>query len=372
MKLSVLQSSLRRKLATVKPAVAGKSSLPVLSNVLLTATDGGRLKIAATNLDVGITTYCGAKIEMEGAVTVPAQLLSDVVNSLPDDTVTLELDERTQTLNIKCGRTTANVKGIEADEFPVLPYVNGTPLVSFENAATLRTALDQVVFAAAQDDARPVLAGVLWRATFDGICLAAADGYRLAVKNLHAETSVQPTEKREEIIPAKSLQQVARVLSDDTPVDVVLTENQALFRCGDTEIVTRLVMGKFPDFERIIPAQHLTRAVVDTATFARDVKLTSYFAAASANIVKLTFDAQGAYAISANATEIGGNTSSGEAMVEGEGGTIALNVTFLQDALAACKSAQIAIETQTPQSPAVIKPVGDDNYIHICMPMAVR
>lgn len=371
MKIEVLQSQLKRKLATVKPAVAGKASLPVLANVLL-ATDEGRLKIAATNLDVGITAYCGAKIENEGAVTIPAQLFTDVINGLPDDKVTLELDERTQTLNIKCGRTTANVKGIEADEFPVLPTVKGTPLVSFDNAATLRTALDQVTFAAAQDDTRPVLAGVLLRVTFDGVCLAAADGFRLAVKNLRGETTVLPTEKREEIIPAKSLQQVARALSDDTPVDVVLTESQALFRCGDTEVVTRLVAGKFPDFERIIPGKHLTRTVVDTAAFSKDVRLASYFASASANIVKLEFDTNGAYTISANASEIGDNKSSGEAMVAGEGGQIALNVAFLQEAIAACKSQQIAIETQTPQSPAVLKPVGDDTYLHIVMPMTVR
>lgn len=371
MKIEVLQSHLKRKLATVKPAVAGKSSLPVLSNILFRAEVHG-LTVQATNLDVGITTFTGAKTHETGAVTAPAQLLSDVVNSLPDAPITFELDERTQELRYHCGRSHGAIKGIESDEWPIVPEVKGTPLVSFENAATLRTALDQVAFAAAQDDTRPVLAGMLWRVTHDGVCLAAADGFRLAVKNIRQETGIMPTEKREEIIPAKSLQQVARVLSDDTSVDVVLTDSQALFRCGDTEIVTRLVAGKFPDFERIIPAQHLTRTVVDTAAFSKDVKLASYFATASANIVKCEFDTQGAYTISANASEIGDNKSSGEAIVHGEGGQIALNVAFLQDAIAACKSAQIAIETQDATRPAVIRPVGDDTYLMTIMPMTVR
>lgn len=368
MRVQVLQSQLRRRLATVKPAVAGKSSLPVLTNVLL-ATDAGRLKIAATNLDVGITAYCGAKIEDAGAVTVPAQLFTDVINGLPDDAVTLELDEKTQTLNIKCGRTTANVKGIESDEFPTLPVVSGKPLIRLM-PNVLRDIADHVAIAAEKGIAKPILQAVLMCLRGDTAMFVAADGFRMAMKTVTLEEPVN--EPVDVLIPAKALQQVARALSDDTPVDVVLTESQALFRCGDTEVVTRLVAGKFPDFERIIPTKYLTRTVVDTAAFSKDVRLASYFASASANIVKLEFDTNGAYTISANASEIGDNKSSGEAMVHGEGGTIALNVQFLQEAVSACKSAQVAIETQTPQAPAVIRPVGDDTYIHICMPMTVR
>lgn len=371
MKLTVLQSNLRRKLATVKPAVAGKSSLPVLSNVLLTATDG-RLRIDATNLEIGITADCAAKVENEGAVTVPAQLLSDVINSLPDAPVAFELDERTQELRYQCGRSSGAIKGIEADEFPVIPTADNTPLLSLA-PSVLRDIADQVAFAASTEISRPVLTAVLMRVRGDAATFAAADGFRMAIKTITLETPVD--EPVDVLIPAKALQNFARVFADvEGNIDVTVTPSggQVLFHAPDTDCISRLVDGVFPDFERIIPAQHLTRAVVDTATFSKDVKLASYFAAASANIVKLTFDTNGAYTITANASEVGDNQSSNEAIVSGEGGTIALNVQFLQEAVAACKSPQIAIEMQQATHPAVVKPVGSEGYTHICMPMTVR
>ncbi|HRC77549.1 MAG TPA: DNA polymerase III subunit beta, partial [Kouleothrix sp.] len=162
MKLSCLQENLKRGLAIVGHAVAGKSTLPVLSNILL-ASDDGRLKLAATNLEIGITCWIGAKIEDEGAVTVPAKLLSDVVSGLPNDKISLVLDQRTQTVGLKCARYEASIKGIEADEFPVIPTISDAePTASFP-PALLREAIDQVAFAAASDDTRPVLAGVLMR-----------------------------------------------------------------------------------------------------------------------------------------------------------------------------------------------------------------
>ncbi len=377
MKLSCLQENLKRGLSIVGHAVAGKSTLPVLSNILI-ATDEGRLKLAATNLEIGITCWIGAKIEDEGAVTIPAKLLSDVVGGLPNDRINLELDARTQTVHLSCSRTEANIKGIEADEFPVIPTVaDRAPTVSLP-PDMLREAIEQVAFAAASDDTRPVLAGVLMRLRGTTATFAAADGFRLAVRTINLPEPID--DPVEVIVPARALQELSRTLGDvEGNVDITITPSggQILFHTEQMDLISRLVEGKFPDFERIIPSQHATRTVLETQELAKAVKLASYFATASANIVKLTIEpggelGPGRLTITANATEVGDNQSAMDGMIHGEGGQIALNVKFLQEALGVMRTPQIALETQTPQSPGVFKPVGSEGYIHIVMPMTVR
>jgi DNA polymerase-3 subunit beta len=378
MKLSCLQENLKRGLAVVGHAVAGKSTLPVLSNILL-STDEGRLKLAATNLEIGITCWIGAKIEEEGAITVPAKLLTDYVGGLPNDKLLLAADMRTQVLNVQCGREfKANMKGIESEEFPIIPTVSDrTPTVAFP-PDMLREAIDQVAFAAATDDTRPVLAGVLMRLKGTTATFAAADGFRLSVRTITLPEPI--AEPMDVIVPARALLELGRIIGDvEGNVEVTVTPSggQVLFHTEQMDLVSRLIEGKFPDFERIIPQGHATRTVLDTQELAKAVKLASYFATASANIVKLTMESggnlgPGKLTISANAAEVGDNQSSLDGMVNGEGGQIALNVKFLTEALNALKTPQVAFETQTPQSPGVFRPIGAEGYIHIVMPMTVR
>lgn len=377
MKLTCLQENLKRGLATVSHAVAGKSTLPVLANVLL-ATDGGRLKLAATNLEVGITHWIGAQVQEEGAVTVPAKLLADVVGNLPNDRVTLTLDARTQTVKVACGRFTSNIKGIEADEFPTIPTIADRDPTASLPPDVLREAIDQVVFAAASDDSRPVLAGVLVRLRDTRLFLAAADGFRLATRTV---TLPEPVAQAAEfIVPARAMAELGRIAGDsEGPVTITVTPGggQVLFHSESTELVSRLIEGKFPDVERIIPQQYATRSVLETAELAKAVKLASLFATASQNVVKLTMEpggelGPGRLIISANAAEVGDNTGELDGMIHGEGGQIALNVKYLSELLGSVKAAQIAVETQSPQSPGVFKPVGQDGYIHIIMPMSIR
>jgi DNA polymerase-3 subunit beta len=377
MKLTCMQENLKRGLATVSHAVAGKSTLPVLSNVLL-ATDGGRLKLAATNLEVGITHWIGAQIQEEGAVTVPARLLADVVGNLPNDRVTLTLDARTQTVKVECGRFTSNIKGIEAEEFPTIPTIAEQEPTATLPPEVLREAIDQVVFAAATDDSRPVLAGVLVRMRDNRLFMAAADGFRLATRVVATpEPIAQPVEF---IVPARALAELSRIAGESqSPVSITIAPggSQALFHTESTELVSRLIDGKFPDVERIIPQQFATRTILETAELAKAVKLASYFANASQNVVKLTIEpggelGPGRLVISANAAEVGDNTGELDSMVHGEGGQIALNVKYLAELLSSVKTAQIALETQTPSSPGVFKPVGQDGYVHIIMPMSIK
>ena len=377
MHLTCLQENLKRGLATVSHAVAGKSTLPVLANVLL-ATDGGRLKLAATNLEIGITHWIGAQVQEEGAITVPAKLLADVVGGLPADNVTLTLDGRTQTLKVACGRFTNTIKGIQADEFPVIPSIADQAPVTSVPSDVLREAINQVAFAAAGDDTRPVLAGVLVRLSDTRLFMAAADGFRAATRTVTLPEPVgQPVTC---IVPARALAEVSRIVEGQaTPVSLTLSSggHQVLFHTATTELVSRLIDGQFPDVERIIPTQYLTRTVLDTAALVKAVKLASFFASASQNVVKLTMTpgdehGPGTLVISANAADVGDNTGELDGMIHGEGGQIALNVVYLTELLTCLKSAQIAIETQSPQSPGVFKPVGQADYVHIIMPMSIR
>ncbi len=377
MKLSCLQENLKRGLAIVGHAVAGKSTLPVLSNILL-ATDDGRLKLAATNLEIGITCWIGAKIDEEGAITIPAKLLSDYVGNLPNDKISLSLDARTQTVHLACARFEASIKGIEAEEFPVIPTVaDREPTVAFP-PDLLRETIDQVAFAAATDDTRPVLAGVLIRLRGKTATFAAADGFRLALRTVELPEPV--AEPQEVIVPARALLELARIIGDvEDNVEVTITPSggQVLFHTESIDLVSRLIEGRYPDIERIIPANFATRTVLETQDLSKAVKLASYFANVSSNIVRLTMESggelgPGRLTISANAAEVGDNKGALDGMVHGEGGQIALNVKYLAEALNAIKTSQIAIETQTPQNPGVFKPVGAEGYIHIVMPMTVR
>jgi DNA polymerase-3 subunit beta len=377
MKISCLQENLKRGISIVSHAVAAKSTLPVLSNILLT-TEGGRLRLQATNLEVGITCWLGAKVDEPGAVTIPAKLLSDFVGNLPNDTITLTLDERTQTVHLLCGRSEANIKGIEAEEFPTIPVVEADQPTMRIDPDLLRDAINQVAFAAAPDDTRPVLAGVLIRMRGNTVTFSATDGFRLSVRTVELEQPVQGGQ--EVIVPSRALTELARIIGDaEGPVEITVTPSggQILFHSENVDLVSRLIDGKFPDYERIIPKQYATRTVLDRNAFLQSVRQASVFAASSANIAKLALESGGEWGpgrltLSANAAEVGDNKSEIEGQVVGEGGQIALNVKYLQEALNAMPTSQVALETQTPASPGVFRPIGQEGYIHIVMPMTVR
>ena len=203
MKISCLQENLSRGLATVGRAVATRSTLPVLSNILL-QSDNGRLRLAATNLEIGVSSWVGARVTEEGNTTVPARILTEFVNSLPPGQIDIELAERSQTLNLKCARYEANIKGIDASEFPDVPTaetIEGRNRLHLE-ADTFREMIDQAVFAAATDESRPILTGVLAQFHQGGLTLAAADGFRLSVTS--ADVGVDLDDALTVIIPSSS------------------------------------------------------------------------------------------------------------------------------------------------------------------------
>jgi DNA polymerase-3 subunit beta len=375
MKVSVKQDQLARGISIVSRAVATRSTLPVLGNILL-ATDGEQLKLAATNLEIGVTHWTDARVEAEGAITVPARQLADYVNALPPDRVVMELNARTQTLHLKCARYDANIKGVDASEFPVIPTIGDHNRISIE-ADVLREMIAQASFAAAQDDSRPVLTGVLARFDADSVTFAAADGFRLSVKR--AALSSQIAAPVTVIIPSRALQDVARIIGDqEEPVEIAITENrsQVLFHLASTDLVSQLIDGNFPDYNQIVPKNLTTRTVMSTAELQNAVKAASVFARESSNIVRLNIAPEnemggGRVVIASQSAETGDNVGEIDATVDGDPIEIAFNARFLSDVLNVLNASQVALETSTPASPGVVKPVGRDDFTHVIMPMHI-
>jgi DNA polymerase-3 subunit beta len=363
-----MQENLARGLSVVSRAVSNRSTLPVLANVLLKTEDAG-LKLTATNLEIGITYWVPGKIESDGATTVPARLLTDLVNSLPaGERVDLDL-QAGDTLHLQSGRFETHIKGIDADEFPAIGAAGERPTTRVAQNV-LRRALAETTFAAASDEARPILTGVLARFEGDQLTLAAADNYRIAVKTIPILDAVPETSV---VVPARALNELARILADvDDPVEIVLAagKNQILFHLDGIDLVSRLIDGQFPNYQQVVPTSHTTRAVLDREELLRAVRPAALIAHESANIVKLqvSTDGESGITVSANA-EVGDHVGQVEAAVDGDGTTIAFNARYLADVLTNVSAEQFGLELNGPLSPGVFKPVGDERYIHVVMPV---
>lgn len=374
MNIVCLQENLRRGLGLVSHAVATRSTLPALSTVLM-ETDQGRLKLAATDLSLGITCWIGCQIGAEGGVAVPARLLNDFVASLSNEPVSMELDPRTRTLHLKCQRYEADIKGLDPMEFPAIPTIEGTEPTALLDAALLRGAIGQVVFAASTEDTRPAMTGIYTRIQHDRLLLVAADGFRLATRSLEM---LQPVEREiNVIVPARAMGELARILADQSePVHVVLTPNlnQVLFHTDQVDLVANLVEARYPDYEAIIPGAYTTRAVLSTAEFLKAVRIASFFARDGANIIRLEVlpggaDTPGKMIVTASAAEVGSNVGEVDTVLEGPGGRIAFNARYLTEALSVLGTPEVALEMQGSDRPGVLKPVGRSDQAHVIMPM---
>jgi DNA polymerase-3 subunit beta len=376
MKLSCLQENLNWGLGVVGRAVAARTTLPITNNVLL-ATESSRLKLAATNLEMAISCWIGAKVEEEGSITVPARLLSDFVGSLPPEKVNISLSPQTKTLGMKCARFEARISGVDAKDFPPIPKVEGGITTKVEVEA-LRQGISQVVFAAATEESRPVLTGV--DAKFEGskVTLAAADGFRLAVYTMPLAEAVSKT--TEVIIPARTLAELNRLIAEqEEPVEIMVNpdKGQALFKLKNIELVSQLIQGTFPNYAQLIPQSCTTKATIGVAEFLRATKTASIFARDGSGIIRLVVTpgaemAPGKVVVSARSEEVGDDVGEIDAVVEGEESKIAFNGKYLTDVLGVLHETQVALETTSPSSPGVIRPVGSDNYLHVVMPMFVQ
>ncbi len=372
MRLTCAQDNLARGLGIVGRAVSTRTLLPVLNNILL-QTDSGRLKLSATNLDIAITCWIGAMVEEEGAITVPARLFQEFIGSLPaEKPVSLVLNKEQSSVHAKCGGFEANIKGINASEFPPVTGAPETPSLKVASK-TLHQAIEQVALAAATDETRPVLTGVLVKIEGDTLTMAAADGFRLAERTLKLDQPVAQPAKL--IVPARTLQELARITTgSEGPIEISISgaDQRIIFCVDDIEMVSRLIEGNFPNYEQIIPKKHSTKITVSREAFQQATRIASLFARDSANIIKLQAqhkDDRSEIIVTATAADRGDTTSGIDAIVEGADTQIAFNSKYLSDVLAVLSSDQVLLEITDQSSPGVIRPADSDSYVHVIMPM---
>jgi len=366
LKCSLLRENLQKAIPAVSRLVSAKSALPVLQNILL-RTENGRLKLAATDLEMGITYLVGAKIDRNGDITVPSKILTEFISQNTDDKLEFEVVD--DSLKISSEKYQANLRGIDAKEFPLIPELKSAELFNLE-ASALREAISQVVFSAAQDESRPVLSGVLFKIKDATLKMVATDSYRLAEKTIELPNKVKGEVSL--IVPSRALLELARILGPiEGKVAIASSENQILFSVADeVQLISRLIEGQFPAYEQIIPKESETRAVFATNDLAAGVRVASIFARESANNVKLSLLPEaGVLNISATTLQVGENTSKISGEITGKENEISFNCKFVLDVLAVIKDEKVALEIAGKLSPGVIKPVDKKDYVYIIMPL---
>ena len=375
MQLNVQQEDLNRGLSAVARAVPTRSTLPITNNILLEADDD-QLTLSATDAEtIAITYRIVSGITEPGTITLPSRLLSDFVATLPPQPIDISLAERSRQVSLSCARNEASIGGQAADEFPPIPPVEDGDTIQLD-ADALRHSINQVAFAAATDDSRPVLTGVHFALRDGSLRLAAADGFRLAVNTIEVG---EDGADREAIVPARALNELARLLpevSEQISVTFNPAGTQVLFDLGHATLIAQLIQGTFPNYEQLIPSGHATRTEVTVGEFMRETRIASIFARDGSGIVRLVASpgdgSTGRLTVTARAEEVGNNEGVIDALVEGEEARIAFNSRYLIEVLGALDSDRVAIETSSPSSPGVLRPVPDDGYVHVVMPMFVQ
>lgn len=367
MKISCTQGRLNKGLTTVSRIVGSRTTLPVLSNIYIEGK-GGELKLSATDLEIGITTSIGAKVDEEGSLTVPAKLISEFVANNNDESI--ELSSTEQTLHLKSNRYEANIKGIDPSEFPQVPDISKDSLIELDSADFINS-ISEVIIAAATDETRPVLAGLYFKFDAGILYLVSTDSYRLAEKKITIDNKEIT---KEFIVPARTMQEVLRIASSEEKLEKIAisaTENQVSFNIGATLVVSRLIEGSFPNYKQIIPTSSNSKAIVDLKEFSSAVKMAALFARQGANNIKIKF-IDSKLVITSVADQVGDNISTVGAEIDGEEIEIAFNARYITDILQVISDKKVIFEVSDKSSPGVIKTDKSKDYLYIIMPLRVE
>jgi len=365
MKFSILQQDLLPILSSVSRSVGVRSTLPVLGNILF-SSEGKKIKVAATNLEIGVIKYISAEISEEGEITVPAKTILEIIQGI--GTAKVDFESSGELLKISTEKFSANIKGISSTEFPVIPVAEEEGIVFKSNVLK---GSSQILFAAATDEGRPILTGILTKSEAGRLDLVATDGFRLA----HRKVSLDGDKILKCLIPRRTFEEVLRIideedLGEDSDIEISssASSNQVVFKIGETTISSRLIEGIFPSWEKIIPTEIKARTIVDRSSLLSAAKLASIFAKNEANVLTLKLE-KDKLILSSESKELGSQVNEVEAQVEGEELEIAFNAKFLIDALSAAGSSQLMMEFSGPLSPTLIKPVGEEGLEYIIMPV---
>ena len=363
MKLSVTQENLAKALSNISRVALARNELAILNNILL-RTDGNRLLIAATNLEISSTQYIGTKIEKPGSITIPARLITDFITSLPNETVELEVKD--DHLHIKSGNFSSIINGTVADEFPELPKIDEENSVLYQvSTDDFKKAVSQTIIASSSDSTRPVLTGVYWHSHDGELYLAATDGYRLAEKKLS-----KIKDEISAIIPTSTLQEVIRSLSDNEQISIYFDNTQVGFKTTSIEIISRLIDGKFPDYQQLIPKNNDTDIDINKSDLNRITKIASLFAKDSGGGITLTASSEDSLlSIHSIASELGENTSAASATITKDG-EVTLNSRYLLEALGVVSGEKLQFSFSGKLSPCLLREKQKDpDFLYIIMPM---
>ena len=375
MQLSCLQENLERGLTAVRSAVPSRTTMPVLDNVLL-ETRQGMLQLTATDLTTTIITQCGAMIETEGSIAIPHRMLYDLVRALPSDRIDLGVDE--SNVQISCGRSVTNITGVAAEDYPGRPKTTDDAATVTIDAAQLSKAIGMVRYAAATDEGRPVLTGVLVEFNESSVRFIAADGFRLAIQDIPLP---EPMENVSAIVPAVAMREVQRLANEERrPVAVSIPKDRSWihFKFDHTELFSQLIQGAFPNVDQLVPDSYTTRIVVDRDDLMNQVQIASAMTKDKGKqVIRMTFEPNeeegpSQMQVSAAAEGQGNTTSSFDTKdFEGESNRIAINQRYLAEFLSA-NQGEICIKITTSTSPMLLEPAEVDNSRYVAMPMYVQ
>lgn len=341
------------------------NTLPILNNILF-KTDKGRLKLSATNLEMAVKTWVGGKLEEEGELTVPAKLINDYINNLETEKVSISTKGETMTLEGERAQT--HIKGLGGEDFPLIPEVDGGggKAIAKAEAAELQGALGEVVFAAAYSETQPEISGVQFSFEGSTLTVAATDRYRLAQGKVKLAEAVGTT--RQVIVPARVATELGRILNNDV-VEIYLSEGQISFKTVDTELVSRLIEGQYPDYKQIIPQNFATQISVGRNVLTQALKAASLFAT-DGNNVELEFSPQGKQVvIRSQSAQTGDSEIRVEGEFEGQKNSVIFNYRYLLECLSHLTDERVTLKVIGGGSPAEIVPIGRDNYLYIVMPI---
>jgi len=370
MKVTCTQENLNKALIGSARIISLKSSLPILDNVLL-STDQGRLKISATDLELGINCWIGAKIEGDGAVAVPSRLLTDFVSNIKEEKVSL-LSSGTD-VSVEGEKYSAVVKGVSAEDFPTIPDISKEQIFSV-SSKVLASAIPQVVFAAATDSTRPVLSGVLFKFEKDSLKIVATDSYRLSEKTV--KITKKPKQVDNFIVPARTIIEVGKLAKDAAEkIEVCFDGNQVLFNFGSVHLISRLIDGQYPNYEQIIPLDSESKIIIEKEEFFNVCKVASLFARESANSIRVSVkphknkEGQGTLSIVGQGSQIGESTSKVPVKMEGKEIEISFNAKYILDVLSNIEDKNIEMSFGGKINPGTIKGEGKHDYLYVIMPL---
>ncbi len=369
MKLSCSQRDLDYALNIVNKAINPNNTLPVLNNIFIKAEEK-KLHFSATNLEIAISCSIDAEVKKEGAITVPAKLITSYVALLTDEKVELEVTEGVS-LKIKSSSSETKMKCISADEFPLIPKIEKSQSFSVK-IDDFYVSINETVFAASVNTSRPVLSGVYLSVDSSQLKMVATDSYRLAEKKLKIENG--PKEALNCIVPGKTMMELAKIISKsaDKEVKIDVSSNQILFKLGGVELISRLIEGKFPDYEKIIPKEEKTNFEVSVEDFSLVLKRVSLFARENNNSIYLDANKDGKLTIASEETKVGEEKAELLIKMNGENNNISLNGQYLLDVLSYVNDDKILVTMNDKVSPAVVRPIKEsDEYIYIIMPLKV-